>query len=241
MPNWVRNIIWSEKDAVDMLIAKYCRFDSDSGQKEMDFNTLLQMPEELNIEFGSKSEDGIRLVLTRLNPGCSYFGSPDKKLNQREYLTLKMFLARNRLIGRHESLTEVQIAEMKTKYHGSLEEPEVLGRKCFDNLQKYHAMNWYDWRIRHWGTKWNALNTVVEQNRIRFDTAWNPPLPIFAEIAVRNPEMKLEIYYADEEEGYQVGHIVLAEGKSLIDEAYENFSDQAFEVADKVWSNEEIR
>lgn len=40
--------------------------------------------------------------------------------------------------------------------------------------------NWYDWDMRCWGTKWDAVNPIVEYEgadmvHIYFDTAWTPP------------------------------------------------------------------
>ena len=40
--------------------------------------------------------------------------------------------------------------------------------------------NWYDWRIKNWGTKWNAMDVDVNVTDIgityNFSTAWSPPL-----------------------------------------------------------------
>jgi hypothetical protein len=51
--------------------------------------------------------------------------------------------------------------------------------------QKYGADNWYDWRVKNWGTKWNAKNVILDEsgNLKSFDTAWSPPSKIFEEIA----------------------------------------------------------
>lgn len=40
---------------------------------------------------------------------------------------------------------------------------------------------WHNWRIRHWGTKWDAASVeVVEETEsgihVRFSTAWTPPI-----------------------------------------------------------------
>ena len=46
-------------------------------------------------------------------------------------------------------------------------------------ISKYGADNWYSWSIENWGTKWNAIDTEVEQRDgtliYRFDTAWDAP------------------------------------------------------------------
>jgi len=46
--------------------------------------------------------------------------------------------------------------------------------------EKYGAINWYDWNIKHWGTKWNAYDTEllgIEDRHISycFNTAWSIP------------------------------------------------------------------
>lgn len=46
-------------------------------------------------------------------------------------------------------------------------------------------IDWYFWRNQHWGTKWDAYATEVDDSalhagelRITFDTAWAPPTPV---------------------------------------------------------------
>jgi hypothetical protein len=43
---------------------------------------------------------------------------------------------------------------------------------------------WYDWRLQHWGTKWDIYNATCERMDantlvMSFDTAWSPPIPVF--------------------------------------------------------------
>lgn len=43
--------------------------------------------------------------------------------------------------------------------------------------------DWYEWRCRHWHTKWDAFNGRVladDERRLvcEFDTAWGPPTPV---------------------------------------------------------------
>jgi hypothetical protein len=48
--------------------------------------------------------------------------------------------------------------------------------------KKYGLNNWYDWRCKNWGVKWNACDTIVhnddESITIEFQTPWSPPLPV---------------------------------------------------------------
>lgn len=54
-------------------------------------------------------------------------------------------------------------------------------------LMKLHGVdNWYDWAVKHWGTKWDVLSCVhcdligldddVWMLSIEFETAWSPPI-----------------------------------------------------------------
>ena len=54
-----------------------------------------------------------------------------------------------------------------------------LGR---EEEEKYGKNNWYDWSIANWGTKWNSVDTTVEENgstlSYNFMTAWDCPREI---------------------------------------------------------------
>ena len=57
--------------------------------------------------------------------------------------------------------------------------PEWQKKRSQELMNKYGADNWYDWSIMNWGTKWNAIDTEVEQRDgtliYRFNTAWDCP------------------------------------------------------------------
>jgi len=47
---------------------------------------------------------------------------------------------------------------------------------------KYGASDWYEWQLKHWGTKWGTYGTKTHELGgdespilIEFQTAWNPP------------------------------------------------------------------
>ena len=55
----------------------------------------------------------------------------------------------------------------------------LLGR---EEEEKYGKNNWYHWSIDNWGTKWNSVDTRVEENgstlSYNFMTAWDCPREI---------------------------------------------------------------
>jgi Ferredoxin-like domain in Api92-like protein len=60
---------------------------------------------------------------------------------------------------------------------------------------------WYQWSCEHWGTKWNAWDGSrrgygrTGRVRYRFFTAYDPPLPVFAELARRFPSVEIELTF----------------------------------------------
>lgn len=59
--------------------------------------------------------------------------------------------------------------------------------------------NWYDWRIKNWGTKWNAMDVDVNVTDIgityNFTTAYSPPLEWLMEATERYPTLKFMLAY----------------------------------------------
>ncbi len=69
---------------------------------------------------------------------------------------------------------------------------------------------WYDWSCKHWGTKWDATCTKLETEelnsddpkiKIKFDTAWAPPLIVTDVLSKMFPDLVLRHYYAFEDGG----------------------------------------
>ncbi|RKN86774.1 hypothetical protein [Paenibacillus ginsengarvi] len=73
---------------------------------------------------------------------------------------------------------------------------------------------WYNWSLEHWGTKWNAYEISVNENVIRFDTAWSAPFPIFESLHEKFSDFTFDIKYADEDMGYNFGHFEYMPGKT---------------------------
>lgn len=69
--------------------------------------------------------------------------------------------------------------------------------------------NWYNWNREHWGTKWDAYEVegsvaykrsskVPYEVVYRFQTAWNPPVPVLEAMTKQFPELHLSLAYVDE-------------------------------------------
>lgn len=109
------------------------------------------------------------------------------------------------------------------------------------NLEKnsMHPDWWYNWNVKHWGTKWNC--TEVEHDRknnsnevgktwYSFDTAWSPAELVVAALAEKFPTLTLSHRYCEGGEGY-AGNVVYINGKEFSRQEYDSgeaFPDEAY-------------
>lgn len=66
------------------------------------------------------------------------------------------------------------------------------------------ANNWYEWNVRNWGTKWDAVEPSIvrfgdEEIGVHFDTAWSPPEPVFATMIEMFPSLSFSITCMEEQ------------------------------------------
>jgi hypothetical protein len=235
MPNWIKNRLTVEKGDIGEILDKNFSEDPKTHQRGFDFETIDKMPDELNIEYGSESEDGLRLYLTKVNPSCKWAGTSGDKLDEKSFAELvKKFRARTFGLVKAE-MTEKDAAELQAKYKDRFQAVIDLGKKQFDNLAKYGAMNWYEWHCKHWGCKWNASESSVEGNTIEFQTPWSPAVAAIGELSAQHPNLSLVYEWADEDIGNNVGKAVFANGDVVSCEFYDDCSSKAIEAANKLW------
>lgn len=55
--------------------------------------------------------------------------------------------------------------------------------------------NWYGWSLAYWGTKWNAVNALLDNNTFTFDTAWSPCYPVIGVLAQQFPQARIRLQY----------------------------------------------
>lgn len=74
---------------------------------------------------------------------------------------------------------------------------------------------WRRWSIDNWGTKWNAYGQQAGQTtpgEIRFETAWSHPEPVINALSALFPDREIQVAYADEDAGYNLGVYALRHG-----------------------------
>ncbi|MCM1220978.1 MAG: hypothetical protein NC548_41480, partial [Lachnospiraceae bacterium] len=99
---------------------------------------------------------------------------------------------------------------------------------------------WYDWCCENWGTKWNAYcDTVIDDDRISFETAWSTPLPILKKLSETYPDLEIEHWWADEDVGCNVGHAIYKGGKIIEGGFVEDESNDAYRVYIECWNRAE--
>lgn len=74
-------------------------------------------------------------------------------------------------------------------YRSSDAQGETIEERPFTDeevqaLREFGASDWYEWRNRHWGTKWDIDSQVpvddgLDHLQYQFDTAWGPPEGIY--------------------------------------------------------------
>lgn len=75
-----------------------------------------------------------------------------------------------------------------------------------DNIRRYGAATWYDWRLKNWGVKWNAgdIRRSKKDNRVRFETPDGGVENLINKLAQKFPTVTIEytIQYGDYHDKY---------------------------------------
>ena len=219
MPNWVMNRV--EIEGKEERVQELLKFVK-TEESVFDFNTIIPMPESLNIDSTSLEDNYISSILTAINPATKDFG--EEKLSGRE------FVAVLQQVKEAENYTNL-VVDKKEIVKEYLEK----GKIYLSNILNYGHSTWYGWCKKNWGCKWNACDAEVKDNTIIFQTPWVEPKPIFDELAKKFPDLIITTWYAEEQIGYYVGKRIYKEGKLENDIEFTSGSQEAIEVADYLW------
>jgi len=91
-------------------------------------------------------------------------------------------------------------------FNDRIERPFTEGEQS--QLKEIGHSDWYSWCCANWGTKWNACDPEIEDEKsirygsvaIIFSTAWNEPEPIFYKIAKLFPKLTFSFEWRHEDE-----------------------------------------
>lgn len=214
MPNYVTNIIRYEGDE-DVIRGMLESIKDDKyGLGTIDFNKLVPMPGSLNIEAGSSTDNGLKAYRDFV-----------------EVYTLAGTINMDKL-GDIPAKSEEAFLNVRADIKPDEWE---LGKTAWHNIQSYGSPTWYEWRIRNWGTKWNACGYDEKRDysdctESRFETAWSAPHPILARLAELYPSVRFTHEWADEDLGQNLGRREYVNG-SLYDEYVPESHREAIEFA----------
>ena len=85
-----------------------------------------------------------------------------------------------------------------TAHHAKTEEERAV---ALLNAPTISDSNWWDWRVQHWGTKWDVNEVVADTTEsglcIFFNSAWSPPGTEWIEaLGAANPDATIRLTYS---------------------------------------------
>ena len=88
--------------------------------------------------------------------------------------------------------------------------------------EKYGADNWYDWRIKNWGVKWDAGESGFYKRGddwiVSFQTPWGPPIEFLKRMSKQFSKITFILQFADEtESGYPLGQDTFINGEECVE------------------------
>lgn len=222
MPNYVKNILTFSGDnqTIEKLFETVKTKESD-----FDFNTIIPMPESLNIESGSSSELSYDYI-------CYL-----KFKKMTDNLTRLYQRYANQYEANKENLTDIGFEEyLQKNCYLNLS----LGEQVYKNINQYGYKDWYDWSRKVWGTKWNAMVAEkINENEIDFDTAWTAPFPVMMKLSAMFPTITIHHLWADEDIGANTGEQTYLAGEIIEPDTVAEFSSEAYQIYEKCWGETE--
>jgi len=192
MPNHIQNILYAPSH-----VLKAFKNDDD----EIDFNKIIPMPESLaNMDHSSDIETVVDVI----------FGIEPMNMGGEVLNTAFQNLAMN------NRLREIVKCKPMIKTEDDKKWEQLI--TALNNQRTYGCFSWYDWSPENWGTKWNAYsqpNKRSQDDKVLFQTAWSPPIPIIKALSKKFPEAVIKLECSDEDTGSQCYEIEFLNGEEV--------------------------
>nr|WP_300820794.1 hypothetical protein [uncultured Acetatifactor sp.] len=222
MPNNITNQITFGSDNAALAAFQQMLHDmrmEDQSLGSIDFNKLLPMPKELDMEAGTRTDRGLKLV--------------------REYHHTLADLERQKpgLTPAEYALALHKCEELYQKQRLADPVTWALGEQAYSNVQRFGSPTWYEWCNRNWGTKWNAYGfppLEKDSDTMEFFTAWDSVPKIVTLLSRKYPEQTITYRWADEDIGRNVGEMTLKGGEVIDINVPEGGSREAYEMAAEI-------
>lgn len=215
MPNHVTNELTAPKHVIDALR---------SEESELDFNTIVPMPEIMKSEPHTGITQWAQIATGIINLKTLQQSTPDPVA----------------AFERHDYGAAAKRLEQGNAIRAMMEGPFPIdwSKKDFEMLiqsmralKEYGQASWYEWSIANWGTKWNAYQAErVSDTVIKFQTAWSMPAKWLEKLVEKYPLETISIRWADEDFGNNVGAMTIT-GESFTGGPVENDSTEAHKIA----------
>lgn len=110
------------------------------------------------------------------------------------------------------------LALVKEKHPQAIKE----GEKSLAALKETGCKDWYDWSVKHWGTKWDVSDAAlideprrkVKRLRYYFDMAWSPPIPVIQKLSEMFPKNRMTLRFYERGAAYK-GVRIFKAGEAL--------------------------
>jgi hypothetical protein len=201
MPNHILNELtpldWANDIKIDAVLDSFKTSFYDSNDKKVDetcfdFNTLIPLPEVLNV----RNSDGYSFQLKQLL---------EKNVSPKQLFDETIL---NHWVSKGMELPTIDTYRMS----------EDNVRRYIESYRDYGHIDWYSWSIENWGTKWNAYECKRDEHKITFETAWYTPVPIWKALTEKYPTITWRVRYSDEDTGGSNHGILHLQGGDITEE-----------------------
>ena len=162
-------------------------------------------------ELSAPQQEKLNAIINTHNGLCGYYRPMPEEIRNTTSPT--------RIVSEAEYKKIMKENEKIDKTQPYYYEPKPITEKMQKALMdKYDCDNWYDWALKHWGTKWGCYDTELDGDTLRFTTAWSVlDLDIVQQFAQDFPSFELHF---EEEQGWG-GTIEFVDGEFVSMEEFD--------------------